>query len=91
MCHWRLSSTGGGDEQEFVRGKTRWATSSSRLAALLARKHARENRRVRLIGRNVVNEMLRVLGKQLIDDGRLDSVSLYSAGPTADFPELDTR
>ena len=32
-----------------------------------------------------------VLGKQLIDDGRLDSVSLYSAGPTADFPELDTR
>ena len=38
-----------------------------------------------------VNEALRVLGKQLIDDGRLDSVSLYSAGPTADFPELDTR
>ena len=25
-----------------------------------------------------VNETLRVLGKQLIDDGRLDSVSLYS-------------
>ena len=41
-----------GDEQEFVRGKTRWATSSSRLAALLARKHAGENRRVRLVGRN---------------------------------------
>ena len=38
-----------------------------------------------------VNETLRVFGKQLIDDGRLDSVSLYSAGPTADFPELDTR
>ena len=38
-----------------------------------------------------VNEALRVLGKQLIDDGRLDSVSLYSAGPTADFPALDTR
>ena len=38
-----------------------------------------------------VNEALRVLGKQLIDDGRLDSVSLYSAGLTADFPELDTR
>ena len=52
MCHWRLSSTGDGDEQGFVRGKTRWATSSSRLAALLARKHAGENRRVRLIGRN---------------------------------------
>ena len=34
-----------------------------------------------------VNETLRVLGKQLIDD----SVSLYSAGPTADFPESDTR
>ena len=34
---------------------------------------------------------MRVLGKQLIDDGRLDSVSLYSAGSTADFPELDTR
>ena len=39
----------------------------------------------------LVNETLRVLGKQLIDDERLDSVSLYSAGPTADFPELDTR
>ena len=40
----------------------------------------------------VVNETLRVLGKQLIDDGRLDSVSLCSAGPTTtDFPELDTR
>ena len=52
MCHWRLWSTGDNDEQEFVRGKTRWATSSSRLAALLARKHAGENRRVRLIGQN---------------------------------------
>ena len=101
MCHWRLASTGGGDEQGFVRGKTRWTTSSSRLAVLLAREHAAENRRVRLSGRNemiaasmyspkFVNEALRVLGKQL-DDGRLDSVSLYSAGPTADFPELDTR
>ena len=38
-----------------------------------------------------VNEALRALGKQLVDDGRLDSVSLYSAGPTADFSELDTR
>ena len=52
MCHWRLSSTGDGDEQGFVRGKTRWATSSSRLAALLAREHAGENRRVRLVGRS---------------------------------------
>ena len=102
MCHWRLASTGDGDEQGFVRGKTRWATSSSRLAALLAKEHDGENRRVRLIDRNemiaastyspkFVNEALRVLGKQLIDDGRLDSVSLYSAGPTADFPDLDTR
>ena len=103
MCHWRFSSTGDGDEQEFVRGKTRWATSSSRLAALLARKHAQKKKsRVRLIGRSemiaasmyspkFVNETLRVLGKQLIDDERLDTVSLYSAGPTADFPELDTR
>ena len=38
-----------------------------------------------------VNEALIVLWTQLIDDGRLDSVSLYSAGPTADFLELDTR
>ena len=101
MCHWRLS-TGDGDEQEFVRCKTRWATSSSRLAALLARNHAGENRRVRLLGRSemiaasmfspqFVNETLKRLGKQLIDDERLDNVSLYSAGPTADFPELDTR
>ena len=39
----------------------------------------------------LVNEALRALGKQLVDDGRLDSVSLYSAGPTADFPELDAQ
>ena len=101
MCHWRLASTGDGNEQGFVRGKTRWATSGSRLATLLAIEHAGENRRVRLIGQNemiaasmysprLVNEALRALGKQLVDDGRLDSVSLYSAGPTADFPELDT-
>ena len=74
MCHWRLASTGDGDEQEFVRGKTRWATSSSRLATLLAREHAGENRRVRLIGRSetiaasmyslrLVNEALRAFGK----------------------------
>ena len=74
---------------------------SSRLAALLTRKHAGENRRVRLIDQNeiiaasmyspkFVNEALTVLRKQLIVDGRLDSVSLYSVGPPADFPELDT-
>ena len=101
MCHWRLASTGDGNELGFVRGKTRWATSSKRLATLLARENAGENRRVRLIGRNetiaasmcsprLVNEALRALGKQLFD-GRVDSVSLHSAGPTADFPELDTR
>ena len=38
-----------------------------------------------------MNEALKALRKQLVDDGRLDSVSLYSAGPTADFPELDTQ
>ena len=90
MCHWRLASTRDGDKHGFVRGKTRWATSSSRLATLLSREHAGENRRVRLIGQNetiagamysprLVNEALRALGKQLVDDGRLDSVSLYSA------------
>ena len=57
---------------------------------------------MRLIGRNetiagamyspkLVREVLRALGKPLVDDGRLDSVSLYSAGPTADFPELDSK
>ena len=39
----------------------------------------------------LVKEVLKALGNQLVDDGRLDSVSLYSAGPTADFPELDTQ
>ena len=39
----------------------------------------------------LVKEVLTALGKQLVDDGRLHSVNLYSAGPTADFPELDTR
>ena len=79
MCYWRLASTGDGNEQGFVRGKTRWAMSSSRLATLLAREHAGENCRVRFIGRDemiaasmyspkLVNEALRVLGKHLVDD-----------------------
>ena len=69
---------------------------------MLAREHAGENRRVRLIGQNetiagamysprLVKEVLKALGKQLFDDGRLDSVSLYSAGPTADIHESDTQ
>ena len=60
------------------------------LATLLAREHAEENRRVRLIGQNgtiagatysprLVKEVLNTLGKQLIDDGRLDNISLYWA------------
>ena len=102
MCHWRMAATDDRIEQGFVRGKTRWATGSSKLATLLAREHAGEHRRVRLIGPNgtiagamysprLVREVLNTLGKQLVDDERLDSVSLYSAGPTADFPELDTQ
>ena len=46
MCNWRMASTGDFNEQGFVRGKTRWVTSSSRLATLLAREHAGENRAV---------------------------------------------
>ena len=96
MCRWRMTATDGRDEQGFVRGKTRWATSSSKLATLLAREHAGENRQVRLIGQNgtiagamypprLVKEVLNTLGKHLVDDGRLDSVSLYSPGQTTDF------
>ena len=73
--------------------------SSSRQATLLAREHAG---RVRLIGQKettagamysprLVKEVLSALGKQLVDDGRRDSVSLYSGEPTADFLELDTQ
>ena len=61
-----------------------------------------ENRRVRLVGQNetvagptysprLAKEVLKALEKQLVDDGRLDSVSLYAAGPTADFLELDAQ
>ena len=39
----------------------------------------------------LVKEVLKALGKQLVDDGRLDSVSLHVAGPTADFPELGAQ
>ena len=64
--------------------------------------HAGEIRRVLLIGESetisqtmyspsLLKEVLEAFGKQLVDDGRLDSVSLYSSGPTADFPEVDTR
>ena len=80
MCRWRMTATDDRDEQGIVRGKTRWATSSSRLAIAGA-----------MYSLKLVKEVLKALGKQLVDDGRLDSVSLYSAGPTADFLELDTR
>ena len=39
----------------------------------------------------VVKEVLKALGKQLVDGGRLDSVSLCAAGPTADFLQLDAQ
>ena len=87
MCRWRMTATDDRHEQGFVRGQTRWATSSSR--------HAGENRRVRVEwadrDRCTHRDLLKALGKQLVDDGRLDSVSLYAAGPTADFPELDAQ
>ena len=101
MIRWCMTAKHG-SEQEFVREETKWATGSSRLAALLAKERAGENRRVRLVGRNeaiagpvysprLVKEVLKAFGKQLVHDRQLDSVSLYSAGPTADFPELDTQ
>ena len=40
MCRWRMTATDDRHGQGFVRGQTRWATSSSR--------HAGENRRVRV-------------------------------------------
>ena len=102
MCHWRMAATNDRDDQGFVRGRMRWVTSSLRLATLLGRERAGENRRVPLVGQNgtiagamysprLVKEVLRALGKQLVDDVLLDSVSLCSAGPTADFLELDTQ
>ena len=39
----------------------------------------------------LVKEVLKALGKQLVDDGRVDSAGLYAAGPTAEFPELDAQ
>ena len=39
----------------------------------------------------LVKEVLKALGKQLVDDGRLDNVSLYAAEPTADFLVLDAQ
>ena len=52
MCHWRMAATDDRIEQGFVSGKTRWATNSSKVATLLARERAGENRRVRLMGLN---------------------------------------
>ena len=52
MIRWCVTEKHDGSEQEFVREETKWATSSSRLATLLAKERAGENRRVRLVGRN---------------------------------------
>ena len=92
MCHWRMAATDDRIEHGLVRGKSRWATNSSSLATLLAREHAAEWDKC---GSDVLTEtwkeVLNTLGKQLVDDGRLDSVSLCSDGPPADFPELDAQ
>ena len=50
-----------------------------------------ERLRERCTSPRLLKEVLNTLGKKLVDDGRLDNVSLYSAGPTAEFPELDTQ
>ena len=39
----------------------------------------------------LVKDALNTLGNQLVDHGRMDSVSLYLAGRTADIPELGTQ
>ena len=54
MCHWRLSSTGGGDEQEICAWKNEMgATSSSRAGNIAGNENTLEkNVRVRLIGPN---------------------------------------
>ena len=101
MCHWCMASTRSkltgvrawknemGNEQleagNIVGERTCWRKSSSSVD------WAEWND----FGSDVVTEtcadVLKTLGKQLVDDGRLDSVSLYSAGQTTDFPELDTQ
>ena len=80
MCRWRMTATDDRHEQGFVRGQTRWASISSR--------HAGENHRVRVDWAERDRCTHRDLWKK---DGRLDSVSLYTAGPTADFLELDAQ
>ena len=91
MCHWRLASTGDGDEQGFVRGTTRCAMSSSRLATLLSRKHAAvdwlevDDRSSDVLAKT--RERWGHSGSSWSTTDGLDSVSLCSAVPTADFPE----
>ena len=89
-------------EQGFVRGKNEMGNEQLETGNIAGERTCWRNRRVWLIGQNgtiagamhsprLVKQVLNTLGKQLVDDGRLDSVSLHSAGPTADFPELDTQ
>ena len=44
MCRWRKTATDDRDEQGFVRGKTRWATSSSRKSSSAVDRAERDNR-----------------------------------------------
>ena len=88
-----LASTGDGNEQGFVRRKTNWATSSSRLATLLAREHAGENRRGRIIGQNVMIAAS-MYSPRLVrceHSGSSWSTTDASVCKQLDFLELDTR
>ena len=87
MCRWCMTARDDGGEQEFVREETKWTTSSSRSEMLLARERAGENRPLRLVGTNravagpmysprLVKVVLKAFGVQLVDNRRLDSVSL---------------
>ncbi|CAK0892249.1 unnamed protein product, partial [Prorocentrum cordatum] len=100
MCRWGMVTKGDFGKQGYVRQEIKWATSSPRLAALLAGRCPGEHRHVRLLGKQraaaaavypprLVKEVLREFKKQVVDDGKMDRISLYSAGPTADFVELD--
>ena len=86
-------------QQGYVRKETKWATSSPRLAALLSGQCSGDHRHAHLIGKRraaaaavyppkLVEKVLRDFKRLMVDDGKADHVSLYAAGPMADFPEL---
>ena len=95
MCHWRMAATHDRIEQGFVRGKNEMGNEQLEAGNIVGERTSWRKSSSSVhwsewndCGSDVLTETC----ERSVEHAReADCVSLYSAGPTADFPELDTQ